>query len=363
MCDDMSDRPDWQAATPASKGLSSQKLDELRDVLAGRRTRTLLVSRGDRIVYEWYAPGFPPTRKHYTASLAKSLVGGLALALALQDGLIGLNDYVCDYIPSWQVDTVKGQIRVVHLAAHCSGMDDAAEGMTPHGLLHGWKKTFWAREPVDPFTIARDEVPIVAQPGTTFLYSNPGSAMLAYALTAALRGTPHENVRTLLRERLFRRVGIDDGEWEIGYASTYHVDGLDLVPNWAGGSFTARAVAKVGRLLLHDGVWQGGRVLQADGVRQTTQYAGTPLPDRASTNPWPAPTPGWWSNFEGVLKGLPRDAFCGAGSGNQILLVIPSLDMIVVRNGGHLGDLQQGEDFWAGMQRYLFDPLMAAVVR
>lgn len=351
----------WETAEPQSQRISPDRLDALRDVLASRRTRTLLIIRGDRIVYEWYAPGFPPTRKHYTASLAKSLVGGLALALALQDGLIGLNDFACDYIRPWQVDALKCQIRVLHLATHCSGMDDAAEDKTPHGLLPGWKKTFWKREPTDPFTVARDEAPIVAEPGTHFLYSNPGSAMLAYAVTAALQGSPHEDIRTLLRQRIFRPIGIEDTDWEIGYATTYHVDGLHLVPNWAGASFTARATTRLGRLMLHKGTWQGRQIIDPRWIQQTTQFAGTPIPDRSPENPWPAPTPGWWCNFDGVMAGLPRDAFCGAGSGNQILLVIPSLDMIVVRSGGHLGDLQEGEDFWAGMQKYLFNPLMQAL--
>ena len=328
----------WQATTPESKGISGRALDAMRDTLAVRRTRTLLIVRGDRIVYEWYGRDFPPNRRHYTASLAKSLVGGLGLALALQDGLLGLSDYACDYIRPWQTDPAKSQIRVLHLATHCSGLDDAAEEQTPHGLLPGWKKAFWERRADDPFTIARDQAPVVADPGTRFLYSNPGSAMLAYAITAALQGSAHEDFRTLLRERIFQPIGIEDDGWEIGYGTTYHVDGLPLVPNWAGASFTARATAQLGRLLLRRGDWQDQPILDPHWVHQCTQYAATPLPDRAAGTPWPAPTPGWWSNVDGVLPGLPRDAFCGAGSGNQILLVIPSLDMIVVRNGGHMGD-------------------------
>jgi hypothetical protein len=44
------------------------------------------------------------------------------------------------------------------------------------------------------------------------------------------------------------------------------------------------------------------------------------------------------------------------------LLVIPSLDLIVVRNGALLGDPSQGEGFWGGCAKYLFDPVVEAIV-
>lgn len=358
----MTDEFIWQTASPQSQGLSLEGLESLRDILAARRTRSLLIVRNDRIVFEWYAPAFAPHRRHYTASLAKSIVGGLALALTLQDGRIGLSDYACDYIHPWQADDKKCKIRVLHLASHGSGMDDAADGQTVHGLLPGWKGLFWKRQPIDPFTIARDEAPLIAEPGTRFRYSNPGSAMLAYAITAALAGSAHPDIRSLLRDRLYAPIGIADTEWEVGYDTTYRVDGLPLVPTWAGAAFMPRATARIGRLLLHNGIWQGRQLLDPEMLRKTTTYAATPLPDRSVQSPWPAPTPGWWSNADSVLTGLPRDTYCGAGSGHQILLVVPSLHLIVVRNGSFLGDFRQGEQFWTGMQNYLFDPLTAAIL-
>jgi CubicO group peptidase (beta-lactamase class C family) len=352
----------WQLAAPEDHGFAPQGLDALLDTFVARRTRAFLLVRDDRILCEWYAPDFGPDRRHYTASLAKSLVGGLALSIARQDGRIELNDFVADYVPSWKADAAKSQVRMLHLATHCSGLDDAEEAGLPHDLLPSWKGAFWKRQPTDPFTIARDQAPIIFEPGTRFLYSNPGSAMLSYAITAALRAGPHADVRTLLRERIFAPVGIDDSEWRIGYGATYTVDGLPLVPSWGGGDFTARATARIGRLMLRDGHWQGRRILDSHLLGEATTYAGTPRPDRSAAYPWPVPTPGWWCNADGALPTLPRDAFCGAGAGNQILLVIPSLDMVVVRYGGYMGEGPNGRDFWAALREYLFDPLSAALV-
>src|SRR5690349_18503314 len=91
---------DWIVATPESQGLSHAALDALRDGLAQHGTRALVVVRHDRIVYEWYAPGHAASEKQGTASLAKAMVGGLSLAVALNDHLIAsLDDPVARYVP------------------------------------------------------------------------------------------------------------------------------------------------------------------------------------------------------------------------------------------------------------------------
>ncbi len=69
--------PPWPTASPESKGFDRAKLDAARDVLAERNTKNFLVIRQDRIVYEWYADDAGPNKPHYTASLAKALVGGI----------------------------------------------------------------------------------------------------------------------------------------------------------------------------------------------------------------------------------------------------------------------------------------------
>ena len=88
------------------------------------------------------------------------------------------------------------------------------------------------------------------------------------------------------------------------------------------------------------------------------KYAETPLPgtftgevqetdwlERSPDNPNPGSGLCWYTNFDGVWDRVPRDAFAGAGAGNQILLVVPSLDLIIVRNSSNLFDPEKGETF------------------
>jgi CubicO group peptidase (beta-lactamase class C family) len=342
-------RFDWGAAAPESQGMSSQKLGALRESLAARKTQALLLIRDDTIVAEWYAPGHSSARTHYTASMAKAIVGGVSLAVAMNDGLIALDDPAARFIPQWKDDPRRSRITIRQLGSHTSGIADAEEAGKRHEELTGWQGDFWKRldPPHDPFTISRDVVPVRFDPGAERQYSNPGIAMLSYAVTAALRDrdAPVKDIRTLLRDRIMRPIGVPDEEWVCGYGQTFTVDGLPLVAAWGGGNYTARAVARIGRLMLRGGDWEGERLLSPEAVRQTTGSSGLPG----------AGGMGWWTNAGALCPALPRDAFWGSGAGGQVLLVVPSLKLIVVRNGDRLDD----GDNQRALKTYLFDPLMA----
>jgi CubicO group peptidase (beta-lactamase class C family) len=79
-------------AVPGPVGMDRAKLDGVRDALAARRTKSLLVVHNGEIVYEWYAPDHGPDARHSIASTAKAIVGGVSLMLALQDGHMDLDD-------------------------------------------------------------------------------------------------------------------------------------------------------------------------------------------------------------------------------------------------------------------------------
>jgi len=336
---------EWVPAQPEAVGISSEKLRALSAELAKRQTKAFLVVRHDKLIWEWYSPDHGPDKKHYTASLAKAIVGGMALAIALDDSYLRLDDPVSRYVPQWRTDPRKSKITIRHLGSHTSGLDDSRPNEEAP-----WKDAFWRRElpPRDPFTIARDVTPLLFDPGERFQYSNPGIAMLTYAVAAAMRNAPNNNIRDLLRDRIYRPIGLKDDEWSIGYGQTFHVDGLPLIAAWGGANFTARATARIGRLVLHRGRWEGRQIISENSIAAVCQSAG--LPGDCGM--------GWWTNAGKRFSFLPVDAVWGAGAGDQILLVIPSLDLVVVRYGGDLGPQAPSQE---NVGRYLFQPLMRVI--
>ena len=345
---------DWAIDSPERQGVDAARLEAAWANLKNRNTDAFLVIRNDKIVMERYAPGYSRTKPHYTASMAKALVGGMALMVTMDEGRIRPDDPASKYVPQWQSDPERKNITVRHLATHTSGIEDAEADNLPHARLTGWKGDFWKglRPPNDPFTLARDRAPVLDVPGTNERYSNPGMAMLGYCVTSGLRDTKDTDLRSLLKRRIMEPLGVPDNEWSVGYGATANVDGLPLVANWGGGAYSPNAVARVGRLMLHKGNWNGRQLISSSVLKAATMHSG--LPGHSGL--------GWWVNspWQGnkLWASAPEDAFGGAGAGQQLLLVVPSLDLIVVRSGGQLDtDLS----FWDGVEKHVVAPVMGAL--
>lgn len=347
---------DWALDSPVDHQLDPHGLEDLRRGLAEQGTASLLVMRHGRVVLEWYAPGRSAASRHYTASAAKGLVGGLSLLVAMADGRLTLDEPVAKWIPAWREDPFKSRITVHHLATHTSGLDDAIQQGVEHKDLPGWKGAFWRREP-DPFSISRDQAPVMFEPGTSRLYSNPGMAMLAYAVTASMG----RSIRQILAERVMGPLGVAESDWSIGYNNTYGLDGLQLHANWGGGEYTARAMAAVGELLLRLGVWEGVPVLPADLIKGMVGPAETKELLKAERPVFePVSGLGWWCNALDAWPVLPRKSFAAAGAGHQLLLVVPEMELVVVRQGEFLDKTRWGPRFWEAAYRELFEPLSHA---
>ncbi|HDO33559.1 MAG TPA: class A beta-lactamase-related serine hydrolase, partial [Chromatiales bacterium] len=114
----------WKTASPAAEGMSARALDAMRRELARHGTSALLVVRGGRLVYEWYPLRIGPNQRHYTAALAKAVIGSMALLAALTEGRLRLDDPAWKYIPRWKNDPVRSRIRIRDLAFHTSGLAD-----------------------------------------------------------------------------------------------------------------------------------------------------------------------------------------------------------------------------------------------
>jgi CubicO group peptidase (beta-lactamase class C family) len=122
--------------------------------------------------------------------------------------------------------------------------------------------------------------------------------------------------------------------------------------------------------MLRQGNWEGKQLLSPAAVRLVTSDAGTPGICGI----------GWWSNNEGSCARMPKDAFWGSGAGHQVVVVVPSLNLIAVRNGQALADAptppdspqrpqpayRMGSAEWCSeysqpTHKWLFEPLMEAI--
>lgn len=113
--------------------------------------------------------------------------------------------------------------------------------------------------------------------------------------------------------------------------------------------------------MLRRGDWEGRQLIPSAWVDKAVSYAGMPSPKGEMPEGRYDSGLCWWTNILGAWSQLPRDSFAGAGSGHQVLLVVPSLDLIIIRYGDtDLGDLEEG-GWWSPLVEHLFNPVMEAV--
>jgi CubicO group peptidase (beta-lactamase class C family) len=148
-----------------------------------RRGSAILVLQNGRTIFEHYANGGSANRRWPIFSGTKSFWGVAALA-ALHDGLFKLDDPVADTITEWKTDPHKSQITIRQLLNQTDGIEGASR----------------LQRPTIPNRNAMAiELPVLANPGTAFIY-----------------GPSHLQIFSeLLRRRLRGRSVIGDSDWII----------------------------------------------------------------------------------------------------------------------------------------------------
>jgi len=165
--------------------------------------------------------------------------------------------------------------------------------------------------------------PLDVAPGTRWRYADGHFTLLSRVLRDRLGGHAEDVVRHA-RTTLFGPLGMARTTIE------FDVTGTPLGAHAF--SASARDYARLGLLYLHDGVAGGRRVLPAGWVdRARTATPGTGYGAGFYVNVADGDVPGW-----GVPWGLPhapRDTFFARGFMGQYIVIVPSLDLVVVRLG------------------------------
>jgi CubicO group peptidase (beta-lactamase class C family) len=230
-----------------------------------------------------------------------------------------------------------------------------------HGDEPGWKGEYW-KDRQERFSISIHRAPVIRAAGSELAYCNPGFSALSYVLSSSIDEVHGRSVRTFLEQRVMTPIGIPAGAWSISYGEFYSWDGMKLHLLGGGSEFTARAAARIGQLMLQKGSWRGNQLIDSTWVCIATTSAGGPNLQRPEGHP--APGLGWWTNSGGEWEALPTDAFAGAGKRHQIVVVVPSLDLVIVRFGDSLDGVSvttPGKEYWAPVNEHIFEPLMTAL--
>jgi CubicO group peptidase (beta-lactamase class C family) len=281
-----------------------------------RNTRALVVVHRGRIVAERYAPGFDAAMPLIGWSMTKAALNALT-GLRVGDGEIAITDR--SLLPEWRKDgDPRRDISLDDLLRMSSGLafdesyDDPLADVTQMLFVAGDKAKFAAAKP------------LLHPAGSYWDYSSGTSVIVARILRASF-ATERDYLR-YPRERLFDPLGMRSAVIEPDAAGTFVGSSLLYA--------SARDFARLGLLFLQDGVWNGKPLLPDDWVVYSRGPART-LPDGSYGAHL------WLRLPESAGLGvppMPEDAYYFLGHDEQIVAIVPSRELVIVR----LGLTQQG---------------------
>lgn len=219
--------------------------------------RVVLVMKKGEVIFERAGNGWSLDKPHPLASGTKSFTGVMAM-MAVQDGLLTLDELASDTITEWKSDPLKSKITVRHLLTLSSGLapsDKVFAGGSGANILGDVAKRRAERlgtddadrvKPKDNFKAAID-LPMNHAPGTKFEYGPSHFYAFGELLQRKLQASdlPQKTVMAYLMERVWNPLGIEVAR--IGRDAAGN-------PNLPGGALlTAREWAEFGRFALNQG--------------------------------------------------------------------------------------------------------------
>lgn len=294
---------DWETATPTSQGMSAEGLEKAKVWLETHNSKSGLVIRHGRIVAEWYFGGADRQSKFAAYSTTKSL-SSMATGIAIADQKLQLNDTVGKFIPEVSPEG-KRAITVKQMLSMTSGVHNNP-GINDRD---------------DLFSYALRVASMDHQPGAKWDYNNTGLAILSPVFHKATG----KQIDDFLNERVFRPIGItaDDLTWD-------HREGFALP--YSGCNATARALGRIGLMVHRKGKWRDKQIVPAEWLAESVAASQ----EHNKTYGYL-----WWNNTTGKWPHVPQDTFAALGRWDNDILIVPSLDLIVVRQS----DLTPGEGF------------------
>jgi CubicO group peptidase (beta-lactamase class C family) len=251
---------------------------------------SLMVVRHGHVVAEgWWAP-HTPERTRLLYSLSKSFTSA-ALGIALQEGLVDLDDPVVSHFPEFETeitDLRSRAVRVRHVASMASGhtrdMIDEAVTRDP-------------QEPVRGFLL----IPPEKEPGSIFAYNQP----CTYSVASIVQRAAGMRLTEYLRPRLFDPLGIA----EVGWLSW--PPGRDQ--GFSGLFARTEDVAKLGQLFLQRGRWGDDQLIPESYVAQaSSRQIDTANESNAD-----------WRQGYGFQFWMSRQGYRGDGAFGQFCVVLP----------------------------------------
>jgi len=275
-----------------------------------KRTRSLLVIYKDKIIAEKYDTGFDKNSKILGWSMTKSITATMFGILEKQ-GKFDIDDPAP--IPEWAND--KRKLITTNDLLH---MNSGLQWVEDYNTISDVTKMLFQAEDM---TRAQLEKPAEYKPNMRWNYSSGTTNLLSGILRKQFK--THQEYLNFWYTDLIDKIGMNSMVIETDMAGNY----IGSSYGWA----TTRDWSKFGLLYLHKGNWNGEQILDRSWVKYTA------TPTNTSNGRYGGH---FWLNAGGRFPDVPKDMYYCSGFQGQMVAIIPSLDLVVVRMG-----LKEGPEF------------------
>lgn len=271
--------------------------------LKKQKSVAFMIIRNDSLLYERYFRMYDQEDIIPSFSVAKS-VTSILIGIAIDEGLIlSVDEPVTKYIPELKPNGFD-KVTIKHLLQMTSGLDYNEGYFNPFGNV----ATFYYG------TKLRQEIPklkLKYKPGEKFEYLSGNTQILGLVLERALKD---KTISEYLQEKIWIPLEMEyDASWSIDRKE----NGIEKT--FCCLNARARDFAKIGRLYLNKGNWNGKQIVSEKWVEESTKV------DRSEGSPRYYQYQ-WW---------LPSDQgdYMAQGILGQYIYVHPEKNLIIVRMG------------------------------
>ena len=324
----------WTISDADDQGLSVQRLEDMMDAIDRGEYPIIdsiaIASRGNLVFEETIRTqldekdgwaGNTDLSMHAQFSASKS-VASILVGIAIDQGHISGVDVpylsLFDYLGYDNWDERKNQITLQHVLSMRLGLQ-WDEWSAPYGDPDNAVIRFFNEQ--HDYSKGLLDLPLETDPGTSFAYNTIASISLGQAIQNRGPLTYADFLQTYLLDPL----RITRVRW------TETPTGL---PDLGGGLYLhARDMVKFGQLYMDDGSWNGQQIVSSEWVAESLQaYTELEWSDPAARD-WQVDGYGyqWWpGHFE--RDGQELNAFGARGWGQQVVMVIPDLELVIAIN-------------------------------
>ncbi len=302
----------------------------LTEYLSRNPVTGLLIARDEQILFEHYQYGRTDRDRLISQSMVKSIMG-ILIGIAISEGTIKTVDDTPDmYVPEFK-GSQYGRTPIRDLLHMSSGVDFGEERNGGRDLNRLWSDMIagsWIGNKGTINSIVQFNRRI-APAGTRFYYASIEPDVLGVVLHYAVG----KSASDYLHEKLWEPIGAEsDANWLLD------AEGFEVAH--FGFNAVLRDYARIGRLLAHDGAWQGKQIIPAQWMIDAT----TVRPSDAYLRP--GKTTRGYGYLLWLLSGSRRQ-FAMIGAFGQYVLVDPAAKLVMVQTA--LEDHDEVSRLWAAL--------------